>query len=155
MVHAEGPKEYRVIIPEEIHTVVEFKQNDLPGIAIINSALVEFEPKVVFAWHLSIMIEAQELGENNMPTPDEQKTLYQFEDEMVPSIKANGNAVFLGRVTNDGRRELVYRIYDPEPVNEYLQGLISSKTHLRPFDYRIDPDENWEKAQWHLKAVSR
>ncbi len=24
-------------------------------------------------------------------------------------------------------RELIYRIYEPEPVNEYLQGLISSK----------------------------
>ena len=155
MANAEESKEYRVVIPEERHTIVEFRQNELPGVATINSALVEFEPKVVFGWHLSIMIAAQELEDNNMPTPDEQKVLYKFEDEITPIIKANGNALFLGRVTNDGWREIIFRIYDPEPANEYLQGLISSKKHLRPFDYRIDPDENWEKAQWHIKAVSR
>ena len=153
MANAEESKEYRVVIPEERHTIVEFKQNGLPGVATINSALVEFEPKVVFAWHLSIMINAQGLEDNKMPTPDEQKVLDKFEDELAPIIKANGNALFLGRVTNDGWRELIYRIYDPEPVHEYLQGLISSKKHLRPFDYRIDPDENWEKAQWHINAV--
>ncbi len=154
MANAEEPKEYRVIIPKEAHTIVEFKQNGLPGVASINSALFEFEPKVVFGWHLSIMIAAEELGDNKMPTSDEQKVLNKFEDEIAPIIKAHGNALFLGRVTNDGWRELIYRIYDPEPVHEHLQGLISSKKHLRPFDFRIDPDESWEKAQWHMKAVS-
>ena len=153
MANAKESKEYRVVIPEERHTIVEFKQNDLPGVATINSALVEFEPKVAFGWHLSIMIAAEELGNNKLPTLDEQNVLDKFEDELASLIKTNGNALFLGRVTNDGWRELIYRIYDPEPVNEYLQRLISSKKHLRPFDFRIDPDENWEKAQWHMNAV--
>ncbi len=155
MAYADGATDYRVVIPEEEHTIVKFKQHDLPGVASINSALVEFEPKVIFGWHLSIMIAAQELGENNMPTPDEQNVLNSFEDELDPIIKAHGNALFLGRITNDGWRELIYRIYEPEPVHEYLQGIISSKTHRRPFDYRIDPDEKWEKAKWHFNAVSR
>ena len=40
---------YRVIIPEERFRLVEFSQDDLPGIAAINQSLVDFEPKAVFA----------------------------------------------------------------------------------------------------------
>ncbi len=154
MANADESQEYRVVIPEEKFIIVEFKQNSLPGIATINSALVEFEPKVVFGWHLSIMIAAQDLDDQKLPTQGEQQELDAFEGELAPIIKANGNALFLSRVTNDGWQELIYRVYDPEPVNEYLQGVISSKNHRRPFDFRIDPDADWEKAQWHIKAVS-
>ena len=155
MANADGSEDYRVVIPKEVYTIVEFKQGGFPGKATINAALVKFEPKVVFSWHLSIMISAQDLKDNKMPTAQEEKVLDQFQEEVDSPIKAHGNALFLGEVTNDGWRELLYRVYDPEPVNTYLQGLISTKAHLRPFDFRIDPDKEWEKAQWHLKAVSR
>ncbi|WP_116473584.1 DUF695 domain-containing protein [Zobellella maritima] len=155
MTHSADVKGYRVVIPEETHTLVEFNQNDLPGVATINSALVSFEPKEAFAWHLSIMIEAKELGDYRMPTPLEQKLLYDFEDTIEPTIKANGNALFLARVTHDGRRELVYRIYDPKPLNSYLQNLTQSKAKLRPFEFQMEPDEHWEKASWFIQSVSR
>lgn len=146
--------EYRVVIPEEEFTLIEFRQNDLPGIATANSALVDFSPKVVFGWHLSILIEAENLANNGMPTPEEQELLYAFEDSMTPIIKENGNALLLARVTHDGTRELLYRVYDPEPAHQYLQSVLTSKTYLRPFDYRIDYDPDWDKAEWYLDAVS-
>ncbi len=46
--------EYRVVIPEERFCIVEFRQENLPGIAVIKEALGPFEPKSVFAWHLSV-----------------------------------------------------------------------------------------------------
>ncbi|GAA3526136.1 DUF695 domain-containing protein [Zobellella aerophila] len=153
MTHSANVKGYQVVIPEETHTLAEFSKNDLPGVATINSALVSFEPKEAFAWHLSIMVEAKELGDYRMPTPHEQKMLYDFEDEIEPNIKANGNALFLARVTHNGWRELVYRIYDPQPLNNYLQSLIQSENNSRPFEFHIDPDEHWEKATWFIQAV--
>lgn len=154
MTHSADVKKHRLVIPEEMHTLVEFSRDDLPGVATINATLVDFVPKAAFAWHLSIMIEAKELGDYRMPTPHEQKVLYDFEDELEPAIKANGNALFLARVTNNGRRELVYRISDPEPLIGYLQTRIQSKNRLRPFEYHIDQDSNWEKAAWLLQNVS-
>ena len=77
---ADESQEYRVVIPEEVHMIVEFKQNSMPGIATINAALVEFEPKVVFGWHLSIMIAAQDLDDRKLPTLDEQQVLDAFEE---------------------------------------------------------------------------
>ena len=47
---------YRVIIPEENYQLIKFRQDDLPGIGVINEALCDFDSKIVFAWHLSLMI---------------------------------------------------------------------------------------------------
>ncbi len=56
-------KQFRVIIPEEHYSIIEFIQEDLPGVGVINSALKTFEPKEVFGWHLSVMIDLENLIE--------------------------------------------------------------------------------------------
>ena len=40
--------EYKVIIPDEHYSILKFNQDKLPGVAVVNSALRQFEPKVVF-----------------------------------------------------------------------------------------------------------
>lgn len=140
-------------IPEEENKLVKILDDDLTGIATINSALVNFEPKKVFAWHFTLLIEIQDHGEDGIPSAEEQKILQDFELELDPEIKANGNAIFLARVTNDGLRELIYRVHQPEPLDNYMKKVIESGKNARPFDYRIDPDQSWEKAQWYFKAL--
>ena len=73
-------KEFRVIIPEEEYQIIEFKQEDLPGIGVINLSLVRFEPKEVFSWHCSIMIEFENFIENGMPTNENVLKAEKFED---------------------------------------------------------------------------
>jgi len=41
-------KEFILIIPEESYSILNFIQEELPGIAVINTALRDFEPKEVF-----------------------------------------------------------------------------------------------------------
>lgn len=142
--------EYRVVIPEEEHVLFEFRQRDLPGFACVNVALRNFEPKTVFSWHLSVLIKCEELIENRLPSPDEQKILYDFEDALDVKIKENGNALFLSRVTHDAHREIMWRIHNPEITNAFLQEIIQNRRFVRPFDYRIDEDKMWDKAKWYL-----
>lgn len=150
-------KEYRVIIPEENYQIVEFKQNELPGVAVINKSLIEFEPKVVFRWHLSIMIEFNDLIENGMPSQGERDVIDPFGDNLDLIFKGDNpdkpNALFLARITWNETRELIYRVYEPDPIHNYLQELIQKKSSPRDFDYRIDPDEDWQLAEWHLKSA--
>ena len=105
-----------MIIPDEVHTLREFRQRDLPGFATINTAFRGFEPKLAFPWHLSVLLQCVDLIEHRLPSPDEQKALYEFEDKLDSLIKANGNALFLARVTHDAHRELIWRVHDPEAV---------------------------------------
>lgn len=126
----------------------------MPGVAFLNFALRSFEPKVVFGWHCSIMVECDLLADQGMPTRAEQGVLQGFQDRLAPHIAGANpkkpNALYLGRITWNGTRELLYRVWQPEPVHEFLQGLIETENHPRHFDYRLDPDPEWKLAAWHL-----
>jgi hypothetical protein len=150
-------KEYRVIIPEEAYTIVEFKQEEMPGVMVINSALTHFEPKVVFSWHLSVMLNFEDVADNGMPSKSEQEVIEKFEDQLDSEFKGinskKPNALFLARITWNSTKELIYRMYEPEPAHKHLQSLIEKKAWARTFDYRIDPDPDWKLAQWHLNTL--
>ena len=148
-------KEFKVVIPEEYYSVLNFKQDELPGVAVINTGLRGFEPKEVFAWHLSIMLDFENLIENGMPNKDDRTLAENFEDELAPEIIGESiekpNALYLGRITWNETRELIWRVYNPEPINDLLQEIINEKEYPLEFDYRIDHDKDWKLAEWHLK----
>jgi hypothetical protein len=148
-------REVRVIIPEEQHSILEFTQDDLPGVALINSALKSFQSKEVFAWHLSIVIELEDLIANGMPSKIEREIIDPFGqmlDQIVKGPKHDKpNALFLARITWNATRELIWRVYEPETVEMDLKGIIDKNECPRAFDYRIDNDPKWKLAEWHLK----
>lgn len=147
-------KEYRVIIPDEYYSLLEFRQEDLPGVAVINTALASFEPKEVFGWHLSIIIELNDLIDNGMPSKSEVSVIDDFGDFLDGKIKGENkekpNALFLARITWNATRELIWRVCDPEITNEFLQDIIKNGSPAREFDYRMEWDEEWKHAEWHL-----
>lgn len=146
--------DYKVLIPDEFYSLLNFEQDDLPGVAVVNTALREFEPKIVFAWHLSIMIDLDDLINNGMPSKSEVKVIDKYGDYLDNEIKGPNkekpNALFLARITWNKTRELIWRVYYPEISNSFLQEIITANSSSRQFDYRIDPDNKWELAKWHL-----
>jgi hypothetical protein len=89
--------EHSLPVPNEAHSLIEFRQRDLPGFATVNSALTGFESKALFPWHLSVMIRCEQLVEHRLPSPEEQNVLYGFEDRLNASLKVNANALRLER----------------------------------------------------------
>jgi hypothetical protein len=148
-------KEFRVLIPDEKYQIIEFEQENLPGIGVINSNLACFEPKEVFSWHCSIMINFENFIENGMPTNEDVSKVEKFEDFLNENIKGiekdKPNALFLARITWNETRELIWRVYDAELVNDFLEKIVEEKKYLFEFDYRIEDDKDWDLAQWHLK----
>ena len=148
--------EYRVVIPEERFRIVEFRQEDLPGVGVINESLRAFEPKVVFGWHLSILLRFKDLVFNGMPSESDRELVGAWGDAAGAAAKGEDlekpNALFLARITWNATRELIYRVCDPKPVDRYLTGVIDSKSYPRRFEYRMDHDPDWKLAKWHLSA---
>lgn len=147
-------KELRVIVPEEDFQILTFKQEGLKGIAVINKNLKHFEPKEVFYWHCSILLEFQHLIEDEMPSVSERLKAEEFEAWLDKRIKEEHkdkpNALFLGRITWNGTRELIWRVHDAEKTNKLLNDLVIMDIHGMHFDYRIDDDKEWYLARWHL-----
>jgi hypothetical protein len=149
--------ELSVIIPQEHFHIVEFIQDGMPGVAAVNYALKAFQPKEVFVWHLSIMIEFEELVDNGMPSTKEREVIDAFEVLLDANIKGpdakKPNALFFARITWNKTCELIWRVYEPEVANTYMQKIIEDKSPPRFFDYRIDHDEEWKLAEWALNAL--
>jgi hypothetical protein len=92
----------------------------MPAVVVVNDALVRFEHRDIFPWHLTIAIEATRLAKNGMPTQAEAAILDDLGDKLEEALSAcrtehgSTNILFLARITCDGKRELVYRVHDPE-----------------------------------------
>jgi Family of unknown function (DUF695) len=132
------------------YVVLEFEQRNLPGVAIVNSMLGNSLAKEGYSWHLSVLIQCSDLVDNRLPSPAEQSVLCALEESIQSVLAQYDNAVFLARVTHDGLRELIWRVKNPKVSNDTLQNLIKEKL-VRPIDYRIDEDPNWDKAAWYLE----
>jgi hypothetical protein len=148
-------KEFKVIIPDEYYSVLNFRTDELPGVAVVNTALRSFEPREVFGWHLSIMVQLKDLIANGMPSGRELEVIDDFGDFLDDKIKGENkekpNALFLARVTWNASRELIWRIFDPEITDKFLKDLIQNGNPVREFEYRIENDEDWKLTEWHLK----
>ncbi len=146
--------EYRVQIPDEFFSIFKFIQGDRLGVAAINTALRGFEKKNVFGWHLSIMLHFNEVKENGLPYIIDHKKVENFESQLglrLNSDRQKPNALFLGRITWNKSAELIWRIHNAEETNTLIQEILKDKSYPFPFDYRIDPDIDWNLAEWHLK----
>ena len=150
-------QEYQVVIPEESFTLLEFEQEKTPGSAVINVGLRGFEPKIVFGWHLSLILELVGVDEDKMPTDAEREVIDEFGKSLDIAIVGQDlekpNAVFLGQILWNGTLELIWRVFDPEPVNDYLQSIVNETGDRRPraFDFRMEHDPQWKICEWHLE----
>ena len=147
--------EVRLVVPEEVYTVLNYKHDGLPGVMAINSALKDFDHQGIFQWHLSVIIDfdESEIIENGMPSENERSIVDPFCDKLDEEIKAGGNALFLARETWNKTRRLVWMVYDPEIVNQHLQFVIDNYRHPRPFDFRMEVDKEWKQPQWYFEVL--
>lgn len=146
--------EVRVLLPEENYSLLHYQHNDLPCVAVVNAALKAFEPKEIFSWHLSVIIDFQDLIAKGMPSQEERELVDPFCDELDEQIKSNGNALFFIRETWNKTRRMVWRVYNPEIAHQYLQHIVDQENHPRPFDWHMEQDMNWEQATWYFKQLN-
>ena len=150
-------EEYQVVIPGESFALLEFERDEKLGSAVVNIALRGFEPKIVFGWHLSLIIELEEVDDEKMPTDAEREVVDAFGKTLDLAIIGKDtekpNAVFLGQVLWNGTLELIWRVFEPDPVNDFLQSIYKEEGDRRPrtFDFQMEHDVEWKLCQWHLE----
>ena len=142
----------RLDLPEPHFTLFNSTREGTPAVIVVNEALLSFPRPDVFPWHLRVVLEASELIDNGMPSPDESKLLFEIGDEIEEAVldgrTAWGatNALFLARSTWNGLRELLFQVHDPEIAHATLQSLLRSRDWARPWEYRMAEDADWQEA---------
>ena len=74
--------EVRIVLPEETYTLLEWKEDGLPCIGMLNSGLKDFDHKAIFGWHLSVSIDFEDLIDNGMPSEEERDIVDRFCDQL-------------------------------------------------------------------------
>jgi hypothetical protein len=123
---------------------MEYKMDDLPCIAMVNSGLMGFEHVEIFRWLVSLIIDFEEIVDNGMPSQEETDIVDPFCAQLDEEIKAGGNALFLVRETWNKTRRPVWMVYDAEVAHQHLQYIIDNHRHPRPFVYRMEVDSEWK-----------
>ncbi len=145
----------RIDLPADSYTILEWDQEGLPCVCVLNTALKNFEHQKIFGWHLSLIIDFEEVIDNGMPSIKEREIVDPFCDQLEEDIKAGGNALFLVRETWNKTRRLVWRVYDPEITDQHLKQIINNRKHPRQFDYRMVQDLEWEQVEWYYKLLKK
>jgi hypothetical protein len=145
-------KTLTIDLPAQREVLVKAVRKGLPEVLMVNEALLDFAHSEVFAWHLSVVLEATDLIDNGMPSPIDSDILFRIGDEIealvLGTLADNDavNALFLARSTWNGIRELGFYVHDPEFVHDALQALLASRTWERQWRYRMRSDPGWEEA---------
>jgi len=84
---------------------------------------------------------------DGLPTRKDADNLNAWEDAVEARLKANAKFVFVGRVTWNGSRELLYYVNSRQPSVDALKKMLDSHS-TRAFSLSCEPDEKWEKANF-------
>lgn len=99
-----------------------------------------------YPWLLMVCIEINGVRDDGLTSSDDAKILNNFEDILELNFARLVKVIFVGRTTWNGWRDLYFYINDPEPIHAYLSQVIAIKDYPKKFEYRIEKDEEWEKA---------
>ena len=140
----------RIVLPEPHYTLFDANRNDLPEVIVVNDSLLSFQHTEIFPWHLEVTIQAEDLAEKGMPTPEESKLLFAIGNRIELTIEGK-NALFLARSTWNGLRQLSFHVHDPELANDALQFLLADKPHDRFWEFHMHHDPEWHDAGYIFK----
>lgn len=120
-------------------------------LANIDLTLDGFPLKHDFPWFLSLSTTLRGADPDGLPTDSEAAALNHWEDEVERAIGAAVGFKYIGRVTWNGHRELLFQIAQPDAAVASLQRLIEAGT-ARPFAFRCQRDESWNHVSGYLAA---
>jgi hypothetical protein len=150
--------ELNVSIPQANFSVINFNRENIPGIAVIDISIKDFEPKEFFGWHLSIVMNFKNFNENGMPSKQDVALVNSFGERLDWLIKGEDkskpNALFVGRITWNKTRQFIWRIHQHNITNLALTQLIEKKDYPREFEYKLENDEAWNLVQDYFNGLS-
>src|ERR1035437_444781 len=120
-----------------------------PLFAMIDMGLRNSPDRQVLSFFLSVSTPLTNPTSGGLPTRSDAENLNTWEDAVEARLRSAGGFVFVGRVTWDGHRELLYYLNSQQPAVEVLKTL-SDAHSTRPFAFTSENDAKWEKADFWL-----
>ena len=134
---------------KEKYTLRVAEGEDYYRTMMVNETLKNFNKKHLYVWFLYISIDIKDKTEKfNLPTNDEALILNSIEDNFETLINSTVSYKYIGRITNNGKRDIYYYIAEPKEIYKELIQIIESGTYIREFEFSISEDPCWEEVNF-------
>jgi hypothetical protein len=130
-------------------SVLQGEMDGRPVFAAIDMGLRNFPDKQRLPFFLSLSTSLINPTSEGLPTLSDADNLNTWEDAVETRLRSVGELAFVGRVTWDGHRELLYYLNSQQPAVETLKTL-SGAHSTRPFAFTCERDETWAKVDFWL-----
>lgn len=129
--------------------IVQGERDGHPLFAMIDSSSHDNKFKTRFPWFLSISIPLTNPTKDGLTTDSEASALNDWEDSLEKEFAGACRFAYVGRVTWNGTRELLYYVDTPDCVVSKLRKFANDHP-ARDFNTRCERDERWGKVSVYL-----
>ena len=127
-------------------SVIEGEIDGRPLVAMIDMGLRELPARQGLSFFLGLSTSLINPTTEGLPSRGDTDNLNAWEGVVEARLQAVTKLVFVGRVTWNGHRELLYYVGSEQPTVEALNAISGT----RPFAFTCERDENWAKVDYWL-----
>jgi len=124
-------------------------KDNVPGFLIVNDSVNYFKYKNIFPWNLSIKLNFIKTGDDLLPTEDEMYEInqYRFYLEKIFNNEEKPNTLFVAIVCVNNECDLIWRVHNPERLDQIMKIEINIKPCKFEFGYRMIDDIHWFEVE--------
>ncbi len=119
-------------------------------VATIDTSLRDGKAKADYPWFLSLSTPIVHPTRDGLTTDDEATMLNAWEDSLEKEFSGECRFVYVGRVTWNGTRELLYYVDRPDSIVPKLEKLAQDDSK-RHFSVRHERDEQWREVSAYFE----
>ena len=139
------------IFPGESFSISKLTFQDGWGLATFNNKYNNYPNKLFFPWHVSVELEIIRKNDNGHPIDADAENLVRIEDEVLNFIQLKHTVHFLGRVTRNGFRELLYYIDTPRFNQDEVKAFCDNIMKDRGVNLNMKKDPKWTAVSGFIK----
>ncbi len=139
------------IYPGESFSISKITLEDGWGLATFNSKYNDYQNKLFFPWHVLVELEIIEKNTNGHPIDTDAEKLAMMENEIMAFLKSKQTVHFLGRVTRNGYRDLLYYIDTPKFSQEEVNKFCDTVMNERAINFGMESDPKWHAVSGFIK----
>jgi hypothetical protein len=131
-------------------TVTQRWKEGHPLFATIDTGFRDAKARAGFPWFLSLSTPIMHPTKDGLTTEAEASLLNDWEDSLEKEFSGECRFVYVGRLTWNGTRELLYYVDRPDSIVPKLEKLAQSNSS-RQFTVRHERDDQWEQVSSYLE----
>ena len=139
------------IFPGESFSISKLTLQDGWGLATFNNKYNDYPNKFFFPWHVLVELEIVNKNDNGHPINTDAEKLVTLEDEILQFLQKKHTVHFLGRVTRNSFRDLLYYIDIPKFEQIEVTAFCENIMKERGINFVMKKDPKWTAVSGFIK----